>query len=1733
MTIFESDQDSIKFRFTISPNFALSADKKVFIRIDGQGWSSDECSLNIVEGNYNTGHIFETTCNPAKLDKSKEYKWYPEFEQSVSNVISDIKPTFKFRQKPKTPIEISCESSSTPTVTWKSSVDASESEAETTPSTYRIWAHNTGTSSVVLLGTTAFNKDTKVYTFKTPIENQLSAGTWDCIVEAVKGDSSLSSPANPVTFTVPEVQDNGDIEFDLSGISETFSEKTPSITIKVTNWNEVGAPSGANRRLVVIYGPGRVAGSVNDKRKEVNMVSNDDTFEFTFDELESQTYHWRVLGKNKHGKITYSDVKTFTVTAQTNPSKVTVIEPKKEATVPYFNNTTPEIVLKWEGRSWGTYSADNDSSLNYIVTCNGGDANCTIDSPEGKTKNPYVTVKINNPSDNAPISWTVKATNGNTESEEVASSFKLCERPSSLPVPFFNKTLSGEISAPELEIGYTPLKSCDGETEDKIRVTFTPTGNTNEELRVYEVSPDTNIFKAPESLPSGSWSVSLTAFAPGYAPAVSAKNMSFTSCRGGPLPRPNITKFVSDINDKNVYINFTLATWPKDSKYCVSSNTLSEIVIQTAYNNTVTQDTLSINDTCTHTEGANGVVTYECYHNFVYDVLGTTYISLVAKNPAGDGAYSDPYPAAMRYYTDLEGSTSVTLFKPEDNACISKSEAVLTWDPLSLGIISKDSELDGIEYTVHFGANDNFSVTHNTKMSSFDVSDKVSIGGYYSWYVVPKVNNDEPYTVRTFSICGDSNPVISDVDWPSTAVLPFTISWNTAWNDGCGKKSHLVRVGGNVVGVVGEESSFTFQKDAVMFEDGKSAEISVVARQGDLISNVITKEIAIHHTLNPPKLSEPKDGDVVNATTDWVFSWEAAAIASGDVTYNLYLESAAQKFLITDIAGSEHSLDLKGVDSGLYHWSVSAVVYGKESQLAPFRSLTINVNEASAKDIALLWPPNDASAPENTLIEFSWENSRFADFDAETDADTYFLDIYGDGDLTFEVPPCQTSMSVALKAGEYKWTVSKINGDAVVNATEQFTINVVKSAKPSVPAKNPDVCCVYTQELKWEGLTNAEWGGVQCNDANESHIPERACSYMVYVGRKQDEMHFVGRTRDTNFTLQKEVAIRGTYYWTIVADNGFTTSYNESMSNTSTFKACTLMAPMDVYPIIDHGTGGYMPLELKVNFVALNQTDDECESQVCTNSSSEKDTYFFNMVYTYGSGNFSANFTEFDVDPETGYSYKVFNVNRGTSPCELSVTNKYGLSSNPADSGGSLSLCDSIPTVAPVLNDPKLVDETFRISTALVDDGKRGKKLTWHHYKDEHFGNVCPVVTITMLRLYFWTDTHPKASRVIDTKTEDFILVPFKDMLEKLGVERFEKNTTIYFQLNATNSNTYSAVSDVVELRTVNKDCTDITCDKGACDEEAIVCVCYEGYTGVDCSEEIKKGGISDGLKYGLIALGIFLFFVIVAIIIIAVHYYSKHKKGTLRPPPNFEELRTPPIRRPNYIQNLNGSPDEKLMEKVLLDENSFPLVWAIFRAAGVTEADRLSKALLYFYQKQGRGLEFILFLVSREISETTDASVLFRANSPATRAFKFYSKMIGLPYLFKTFAVMLQSIIRDINDAEEDLKEQKKLDEENSAGITLGEIDPENIDSRVGDENINVLTLQLLCQKFLLQIVRSDKNCPGELKHVCAFIKSQLENKFPQAINKGVGAFIFLRFYNTAITVPESYGLMESKKKT
>lgn len=1682
--------------------------------------------------------------------------WYPRFRRG-KNIESTATPSFTFRMGPLTPKITSVSNSQTPKIEWKHPEDNAGSaelkkwgNSDITPNTYRIWVQNN--DSIMLVGTVG-DKET---TFTVPLDKRLAPGSYSCMVEAVVGDSVLSSMSLPMQFNVPEEKEpsGSEITFYFTGNSDHFDTNTPEITWTIT-WGDEEEDTGT-RSLTLIYGNGYVAGSVNDKRIELDATNK--SYEFK-DGLENQPYHWRLLARNKKNVVMYSEINTFAVNAPTAPKPVVGVNPANASYVNFRKGAPLNFTVIWQGMGWGEH-ANSGNMLTYEVTCAYASGDCKVAYESGTAENTVATLIITGPTDGAQVEWNVTANNSVNRSEPQTFSFTLCEVEATLKAPKFNMSaIVNNTSEPELVWLYDPPKTCDSETvateRGKTIVTLTRSiSGDDKEIHHYEVAPDAasnaTSFKIPETLTPGLWDVVLTAAEPGYAAVSTESPLTIRVCKDAPLQKPNITKFTNDINYKNVIINFTISLWP-GSDYCNQSNTLKDIDLLTAYDDTTTSFPLEVNDVCDKVDAT----TYECSYTFTFDVVGTTYIVLMARSTSGASSYSDPYRAVLFAPTEIKGETDITLVGPEDGAFVAKDDAVLLWNPLTLGSI--DSDDDSTErFVVTLTDSAGTAQTFTTGASSLDVSSRVTAGDMYTWSVRP-IGSDsaDNYTTSSFITYSEESPVLSNLNY-SSPIAPFTVSWSNDWKTAFGSRYYAIYVDDVIVALVGhDEASYTFREDCAAFSHGVASTIKVVAHQDRLASEKsVTVTPYVYDTLVPPVLNEPADGSTVYASNDTCLSWALpdalGEIENENVTYELLLESADGCISISNVFERVTQFcDFdEDVESGTYYWTVRAVVAGRKSPFASRRSFVMNmdVNFTDEDSLDLYWPADGANVVAGSYIEFSWESLQFPEEAGKPlSEDRYELIITKDDDgssKTYNVTPDQSSVYVSIKdVGTYNWTVYMYADDINVTASENRTLIIVDNsddAKPQMPENSSVDRSSWPQTLTWDALSADEWGSGVCNSDNGTYpenYPERACTYMVYVGSNKTALRYIARTRNNSYTLQSpDIAIRGTYYWTVVADNGFAVSHDPKTGDCANFTGCTPLRPHKLTVVSPENSAFLDTLTVVFKFVALGDWGDTCGGDCCQDSEGSSERYNINLSYSYNSGNYLGTFERAQYTDEDGYSCINVTAPIGTCNWDITVTNKCGLTSAEAESKRSLSVCEPRGIVNPVLNNPLAVDNTTRMNTALIDGGKRGVKLSWKHYSTYKYGQICPYVSVTLMRLYFWLNDTAYGSKVISSTDNDYIMLPFPAMLERLELDRFERDVTVKFWLEASNSGVLVATSENVSIKTVSRDCDSVTCYHGACDEETLVCNCFTGYTGEDCSKESKKGGISDALKYSLIGLAIFLFIVIVVIVVIAVHYYSKHKKSSLRPPPNFEELRVPPIKRPNYIQNLSGNPDERLMEMVLSGDDSFQLVWAIFRAAGVTEADRLSKALLYFYQKQGKGLEFILFLVSREIAETSDASVLFRANSPATRAFKFYSKMIGLPYLFKTFAVMLQGIIRDINDAEEDLKEQKKLDEETAAGggITLGEIDPENIDSRVGDENINVLTLQLLCQKFLLQIVRSDRNCPGELKHVCAFIKAQLEGKFPNAIYKGVGAFIFLRFYNTAITVPESYGLMESKFK-
>jgi len=316
---------------------------------------------------------------------------------------------------------------------------------------------------------------------------------------------------------------------------------------------------------------------------------------------------------------------------------------------------------------------------------------------------------------------------------------------------------------------------------------------------------------------------------------------------------------------------------------------------------------------------------------------------------------------------------------------------------------------------------------------------------------------------------------------------------------------------------------------------------------------------------------------------------------------------------------------------------------------------------------------------------------------------------------------------------------------------------------------------------------------------------------------------------------------------------------------------------------------------------------------------------------------------------------------------------------------------------------------------------------------------------------------------------------------------------------------------------------------KGQCDYATSLCVCHEGWKGEHCE---TRTSLSPVVIAVIIIASILVAAILIGVIaVLLFKRYLREKRKIVLVAPDFEKLCFVSVKYPDYPPEISSKFDSGIIEQLIINDGiGMDVLWEVTKIMPLTDSDNFAKALVYAFARHDKALSLIMHFIQREVAENEDGpDTLFRANSYATKAFKFYSKMIGLPYLFRTIAVLLQGMLRELEDQEENAKTESESDVK--LFKVQYELDPEKMDES-GDENINVLMLQLTCQKFLVQILRSAPNCPGEFKQLCAHIKSVVQDRFPDYVSKAIGAFIFLRFFNTGITVPETYGLMPTPPK-
>lgn len=244
-----------------------------------------------------------------------------------------------------------------------------------------------------------------------------------------------------------------------------------------------------------------------------------------------------------------------------------------------------------------------------------------------------------------------------------------------------------------------------------------------------------------------------------------------------------------------------------------------------------------------------------------------------------------------------------------------------------------------------------------------------------------------------------------------------------------------------------------------------------------------------------------------------------------------------------------------------------------------------------------------------------------------------------------------------------------------------------------------------------------------------------------------------------------------------------------------------------------------------------------------------------------------------------------------------------------------------------------------------------------------------------------------------------------------------------------------------------------------------------------------------------------------------------------------------------------------------LLGVYGFALSFALLDVTQATEIDNISKSLFYIIESKRQGGSFVKALISKDLREKSESNnlssaTLFRDNSHASKAFKTYAKIVGLPYLFSIFgAAFFDLCTSDFSDQAEaaepgSSKGKKKSKRNRSSTIELKEVvvkrfssrnvstlfdagsfevDPKKM--RDGDDGLaNAIFLQLKCQKLLVRVFRSLSIVPPAFLDIFHHLMVEVERYLSKEDGySSIASSFFLRLVNPSILFPHQYGLLDA----
>jgi len=272
---------------------------------------------------------------------------------------------------------------------------------------------------------------------------------------------------------------------------------------------------------------------------------------------------------------------------------------------------------------------------------------------------------------------------------------------------------------------------------------------------------------------------------------------------------------------------------------------------------------------------------------------------------------------------------------------------------------------------------------------------------------------------------------------------------------------------------------------------------------------------------------------------------------------------------------------------------------------------------------------------------------------------------------------------------------------------------------------------------------------------------------------------------------------------------------------------------------------------------------------------------------------------------------------------------------------------------------------------------------------------------------------------------------------------------------------------------------------------------------------------------------------VVIALIIIAIVLIVK--RGGLRPY-SFDVNKKPDFSKFAYATDIwnsgrgaAGFPDDdnarNEFRSLLQDPN---VCAAICKATSSTEADKFTGAMVYVNATNGHCIDLLMMLVDQEVESVPNSTQLFRGNSLASKAFRAYSRMVGLDYLWMTLARFIHELnhLANAKEGKKDADQDTNANGETSVLSTEFEVDPTKL-AAGADEESQSYALSQRARQLVLCIINSTQYLPPDLRAFAVKLSTRVTQRFPEAEHIAIGGTFFLRFICPAIIAPHSYGLL------